>query len=143
MSVIRWRHSGRNILLPIAILRPNTPTDLTSVGINALVDTGATTSGIASTVVKELGLVSHTKKLLKSAHGEGHVAYFIFRIGLFPDTDGHEVESAFPTLPFIFPESEGFVCSAGNEYQAILGMDILSQCDFSIDRHGRCILVFG
>ena len=143
MPSIRWRHDGRQVLLPIAVLRPNAPTDLSWATITALVDTGATSSGISSSVVRELGLVSHTKKLLKSAHSEDHVSYYIFRIGLFPDADFGDAEEPFPSLPFTFPESEGFSCSAGDAYQAILGMDILKQCDFSIDRQGRCILTFG
>lgn len=142
MSVIKWQHNGRQIFLPIAILRPNAATDITFAQVTALVDTGATTSGISWSAVNQLGSVSHTKKLLRSAHGEDHVPYFIFRIGLFPGVPASDRAQA-PLFPFIFPESEGFACTSGSECQAILGMDILRQCDLSIDRNGCCVLAFG
>ena len=142
MTSIRWRHNGRNILLPIAVLRPGASLDLTHIDVMALVDTGATTSAISLPTVKSLGLISHTKKLLKSAHGEDVVPYYVFRVGLFADIDPQQEDSV-PILPFVFAESEGFACQAGTDFQAILGMDVLSQCDFSIDRLGRCLLSFG
>jgi len=140
MSIIKWRHNGRQILLPIALLRPGDPADITNIRLTALVDTGATTSGIGRSAIETLHLASHTKKLLKSAHGEDHVSYYIFRIGLFPDTNEAQSGAA---LPYVFPESEGFGFTPSSGYQAILGMDILKLCDFSIDRRGRCTLSLG
>ena len=56
MSPIEWTHDGRRVLLPISILRPSPATDLTAVSVTALVDTGATVSGIATRVIRELDL---------------------------------------------------------------------------------------
>jgi hypothetical protein len=137
MSQINWLHDGRRITLPVRILRADNPFDLTFLDAVALVDTGATVSGIDESFAEKLGLEPLGKRPLQSAHGLGHTERFMFRIGLMPD--GSDQMS----LPFIFDASYGFGLRGSEHFTALIGMDILRQCDFSIDRHGRCRLVFG
>jgi hypothetical protein len=57
-----WRHDGRRIILPVTILRPTPATDLTGFEGRALLDTGATISGIAPRVVRHLSLDARGKR---------------------------------------------------------------------------------
>lgn len=135
MSQISWKHDGKRILLPVSILRADNPSDLTSVPAMALVDTGATVSGIDQKIADALGLHPIGKRPVHTAHGLGQIDRYLFRIGLVPD--GSQ-ESA---LPFIFDEIYGLGLSGSEHFTALIGMDILHRCDFSIDRHRNCRLV--
>ena len=104
---------------------------------NALVDTGSTTSGITPRVANSLGLSGIGKRPIGSAQGEGQAERFLFRIGLMPD---HRAEDP-PSFPFIFDEL--IELTNAFQFQALIGMDILAQCDFASDRDGRCSLRFG
>jgi predicted aspartyl protease len=133
---IEWQHDRRRILLPVLILAPAPSTDLTGIEAIALVDTGSTTTGITPRVAKRLGLARRGKRPIGSIQGEGQAERYIFRIGLpLPD--------AAPSFPYVFDDVEGFELRDGFEPDALLGMDILRQCDFSIERSGRCKLSFG
>ncbi len=142
MPELNWKSSGNRILLDLLVFKPGSPSDLTNIEARALLDTGATVSGIGPRVVRELGLQSHTKKRLKSATEERFVDYFLFRIGWLMNA---EVESnAQPTsLPFIFDELDGFGWGLAGDFDVILGMDVLRQCDFELRRDGLCQLTFG
>jgi Aspartyl protease len=133
---IEWRHGGRRIVLPISILPPEPAFDLTGIAGIALVDTGSTTSAVTPRVVKALGLRPLGKRLLGSAQGEGMAERYIFRVGL------HSADEA-PTFPYIFPEIVGFELSDSFQFEALIGMDILGQCDFSITKSRTCRLTFG
>ena len=113
---------------------------MTSVPARALLDTGATVSGIGPRIVQALGLASHGKKRLKSATEEVFVDYFMFRIGF----DVGETGFGDPAqLPFVFEATDGFSWGRSAEFDVILGMDVLRQCDFAKDRAGLCKLRFG
>jgi hypothetical protein len=72
-----------------------------------------------------------------SAQGLGFGERYLFRIGLRPS---NEDASAFP---FVFAETMGFELVDGTNLDAVLGMDVLSQCDFEMLRSGTCRLRFG
>ena len=135
---IEWQREKRRILLPIRILAPYPITDLTGVDATALVDTGSSVSGVASDLAQTLGLVGLGKRPLKSAQGEGHVERYAFRIGLKPDQYGSGA-----AYPFIFEEVIGIELTNAFEFNALIGMDILDQCDLSTKRDGQCVLLFG
>jgi hypothetical protein len=132
-----WLHDQRRILLPILIFRPHNPTDMTHAPARALVDTGATASAISISIADELQLQSHGKRPLQSAHGLGQAERFFFRIGIYPD------QADANSFPYIFDDIFGFCLTGSEHFDALIGMDILSQCDFSINREGRCELSFG
>ena len=139
MSVLEWKREPRRILLSIQILRPFPVTELTGVDARALLDTGSSVSGIASKLASRLGLLRLGKRPLVSAQGEGQVERFAFRVGLLPD---HSPEDA-PSFPYVFEEVIGIELTNAFEFDALLGMDILRQCDFTMDRSGNCSLRFG
>lgn len=100
----------------------------------ALIDTGSSVSGVASKLAESLGLVGLGKRPLKSAQGEGQVERYAFRIGLKPENPG---------FPFVFEEVIGIELTDAFEFTALIGMDILGQCDLTLQRGGRCEIRFG
>jgi predicted aspartyl protease len=103
---------------------------------DALLDTGSTTSAITPRIAKELGLRQLGKRPLGSAQGLGQAERYLFRIRLRTPAD-------VPTFPFLFDEVSGFELSDSFQLDALIGMDILKQCDFSMSRTGTCTLTFG
>jgi len=138
MSAIEWRSDRRRLLIPVLVLAPAPASDLTSVSGQALVDTGSTISGITRRLADQLGLVGRGKRPLSSAQGEGQSERYLFRIGLTPST-----EQGAPSFPYVFDEVIGFELTNAFQFDALLGMDILSQCDLDVRRDGRCRLSFG
>lgn len=143
MSRIEWRHDGRRIVLPVSILRPGAA-DLTSVPALALIDTGASNSGIVRRLADELDLPPTGKRPLYIASGLVQVERYLFRIGLTPDASPDR-----PRFPFVFEATLGFELADttplpdGRRLDAIFGMDVLRHCAFAIDAAGRCLLEFG
>ena len=135
---IDWRREKRRILLPVVILRPFPVTDLSGTEATALIDTGSSVSGVSVDIAQSLGLVGLGKRPLKSAQGEGQVERYAFRVGLIPDSAGEEA-----AFPFVFEEVIGIELTNAFEFTALIGMDILDQCDFASGRSGACSLVFG
>jgi predicted aspartyl protease len=138
MSAIEWRSDRRRLLIPVAILAPAPANDLTGMAVTALVDTGSTTTGVTRRVAEELGLVGRGKRPLSSAQGEGQAERYLFRVGLTPSC-----EEGVPAFPYIFDEVIGFELTNSFQFDALLGMDILGQCDLDLHRDGRCRLRFG
>lgn len=128
------------MVIPAAILRADDPADLRFEQVTALIDTGATASGIMPRVVEALALEPHGKRLVKGAHNDAMVDAFVFRIGLFPDRPD---DTAPPSLPYLFEAIMGLRFGPSEHFDAIIGMDILGQCDFAMTRNGNCRLAFG
>lgn len=136
MIAIFGRHDGQRILLPVAVLRSDNPTDLTHSIYTALLDTGATTSWISPKVIEELGLVELMKERVSFAMSEEIASVFLFRLGLFVDQKN-------PVgLPYVFAETRGFSLKLRNDFDVILGMDVLAQGDFAMSRSGDWSLKF-
>ncbi|HEY0311819.1 MAG TPA: hypothetical protein VGC56_04930 [Allosphingosinicella sp.] len=51
--------------------------------------------------------------------------------------------SGAPAFPFVFDEVIGIELTNAFEFDALIGMDILRQCDLELWRSGRCRLAFG
>ena len=138
MSEVSWRHNGRQPLFNVTILPPAPTTDLRGASDVALLDTGSTSSGITRRLAESLGLVGRGKRPIASAHSESQVEHYWFRVALQPDS----VDSA-PTFPFVFEEVVGFELRNAFQFQILIGMDILRQCDLTMTRDHRCLLQFG
>jgi len=48
-----------------------------------------------------------------------------------------------PTFPFLFDDVVGFELRDNFHLDMLLGMDVLNQCDFSMNRSGVCRLIAG
>jgi hypothetical protein len=139
MSAIEWRREPRRILVPALILAPYPVTDLTGAEVKALIDTGSSVSGVARAVAEQLNLKGLGKRPLTSAQGESQVERYAFRVGFWPDSEALTE----PQFPFVFEEVIGIELTNAFEFTGLIGMDILSRCDFEMSRDGRCRLTFG
>ncbi|MEM8697448.1 MAG: retroviral-like aspartic protease family protein [Pseudomonadota bacterium] len=139
MPSVRFRHDNRRVIIPITLLPPWPPDSLDGLETNALLDTGATTTGITPRVVEQLKLESLGKRPLGSARGDELAERYLVRIGLV-DRDGDPNE---PRFPYIFSEKMVFALKNSFRLDALLGMDVLSECDFEMNRNGNCVLRFG
>jgi hypothetical protein len=139
MPIIEWRREPRRIRLPVLILRPSPVSDLTGEAGTALIDTGSTVSGVALRTAVSLGLKRRGRLPLGSAQGLWDAERYAFRIGVSPDYS----PPGRPSFPFVFDEVIGIELPDAFEFDALLGMDVLGQCDFAMNRRGACRLAFG
>ena len=80
---------------------------------------------------------------MKSATDEIFVSYYLFRIGLFSSVQLTDLPQDASILPFVIGELDGFSWGRHADFDVIVGMDILSQCDIALDRSGTCKMLFG
>lgn len=139
MSVLEWTRERHRILLPVQILLPFPVSLLTGVKATALLDTGSSISGVALALAERLGLHRLGKLPLKSAQGLGQVERYAFRVGLLPE----DALDRAPSFPFVLDEVVGIELTNTFEFNALIGMDVLNRCDFSMERSGRCRIGFG
>ena len=90
-------------------------------------------------LAEQLELTRLGKRPLTSAQGEGQIERYAFRVGLW----NARKSSAPPEFPYVFQEVIGIELTNTFEFNALIGMDILSQCDFAMNRAGGCSLCFG
>jgi hypothetical protein len=138
MLHLECSNDRRRITLPVVILRAEPAADLSGHHAIALLDIGTTTSGITHNVVQALDLVGMGKRPIGFAQGDGLAERYLFRIGL-PST----AERSTNAFPFVFEAVMGFGLAGSFHFDVLLGMDVLSQCDFRMDRSGRTVLSFG
>lgn len=124
-------------MLPVAVLPSRNPNDLTFETYIGLLDTGATASWISSRIVQKFELESIGKKPVAVATEIRQRPAFVFRLGLMGD------DQPASSLPIVFAETIGFEISQADGFDVLLGMDVLSQTDFSMFRTGRWTLSFG
>ncbi len=138
MSAIEWAREPRRILLPVLVLRPYPIADLAGIEARALLDTGSSVSGVTVRLADTLALTRLGKRPLKSAQGEGQVERYAFRVAIAAGG-----APGAPSFPFVFDEVIGIELTNAFEFDALLGMDILTRCDFEMRRNGVCRLSFG
>jgi len=123
----------------VIVYPPLTGSTFEGVAGNALIDTGSTTTGATARIAQLLGLRSIGKRLISTVRGEKHIDRFIFRIGL----DGRTADDDMPTFPYIFEDVVGFELLDSFSFDALIGMDILRQCELQLMSGNRCRLTFG
>ena len=136
MVRIEGRHDGRRILLPVAVLRSDNPLDLTHGNFVGLLDTGATSSWVSPKVIAQLQLVELMKERVSFALDQQMASVYLFRLGLFADQPGHG------SMPYVFAETRGFRLHQRDDFDVILGMDILGQGHFTMTSTGDWQLQF-
>ena len=130
----------RRLICDILVLRPDDSTIVSGFRGRALSDTGATVSGIGPGPIAALGLSSYGKKPLGSATEEKMVAYYLFRLAFeAADPDGNDV----PQWPYLFERTDGFSWDRPTDFDVIVGMDVLLECNLDLRRGGHCTLAFG
>lgn len=143
MRELSCRLKRARFVLPIAVLRPGDFSDMELFTAGALLDTGATVSGIGPQLVQRMTLRRYGKNRLGSVTEEAFADYYLFRIGLFDDDQIASRQAGPGDLPFVFDEIDGFSWSRATDLDLIVGMNVLSQCDVHLDRYGLCRVQFG
>src|SRR5689334_4437663 len=124
MGEIRWRHGGQRLLLPVAIL-PSAASDNAQAiqVIDALIDTGATGTGLRPDVADALQIPGRGKRRVLTANGDILVPEYRIRLGFYcgefegePQAVGNPYVLEFGLLAHalrpMFP------------YAALIGMDV-------------------
>jgi hypothetical protein len=136
---IEWRHDGARLVIPVIVYPPDTGADLSGIEGSALLDTGSTTTGITRRLATRLGLSGIGKRPMSTVGGDAQIERHIFRIGFF----GSEGRNALPAFPCVFDEIVGFELRDGFSFDALIGMDILRQCELHLGKDRACRLTFG
>ena len=129
-------HERRRITAPILILPVVAGLGFDGIAGTALIDTGSTTSGVRASIATKLDLPRRGKRPMSGVGGEIQLERVILRFAL-PRT------GAVPTFPFVFGDISGMSLLDSFSFDALIGMDILSQCDLKIFRTGVATLSYG
>lgn len=131
---IEFRHDGCRVLVPVLILEPSPSVSFEGHQGFALIDTGSTATGLTKRVARALGLIGRGKRPIGSVQGEGQAERYLFRVGVHGHGDS-------PTLPYVFEDVIGFELGDSFRFDALIGMDIINQCDLEVRRDGTGVLI--
>lgn len=143
MRRIKWRHDGRQLFLPVAVMPSSSAQNPShSVTVNALLDTGATKSGLRPDFIRTLCLEKRDRAPVQTANGTRLADLFLARLGFWPadpsDDLSHKVSSE---MPYVL-DREFLVQSLLPDFphQMLLGMDVLGMCEFRMSCSGMAEL---
>ena len=128
MRRIRWPHDRRQVFLPVAVMPSVSASNHShSVTVTALLDTGATKTGIRPDFVATLGLAKRDRAPVQTANGTRLADLFLARLGFWPGEPGDDFVSKVATeLPYVL-DREFLIQSLLPDFphQMLLGMDVL------------------
>ena len=111
-----------------------------SIDVRGLIDTGATTSGLRLDFVELLGLKKRDRAPVQTANGTVLMDRFLARIALRPDSPAVQ-----PTSGGLFVFDREFLLQGlarDFTHELLIGIDLISRCDFSMRRSGQASLLF-
>lgn len=144
MAEIRWRHPGQRLILPVAVLPSLAAPNAHAMDVvEALVDTGATGTGLRPDVAERLGIPGRGRRRVLTANGDILVAEYRVRLGFYPGIFDGPAEAPAATMPHVL--ELGLLVHALRDqftYPLLIGMDVLSHCDLELrrDRSVRLVL---
>jgi len=134
MAEIRWSHSGRRLLLPVAVLPSAAAENAHAIEvIDALIDTGATGTGLRPDVAAALNVPGRGKRRVVTANGDMLVPEYRVRIGFY--CGNFDSEPSAHGSPYVL--EFGLLVHALRDqfaYPMLIGMDVLSSCDLHLKR---------
>ncbi|WP_197054245.1 aspartyl protease family protein [Sphingomonas sp. 37zxx] len=136
MPSIEWRHSRRQLLLPVVILSaPDDPNPFLTLHTVGLLDTGATGSAFHPRVIDTLGLQRRGRRRVGTANGIIVAAEVNARIGFPTGDSGDQRLSSDPQRLYVLEEGLlAFELLASFDHDVLIGMDVIGQCDLHIRR---------
>lgn len=144
MRQIDWRHNRRQLFLPVAVMpSAHAPNAMHSVTVKALIDTGATRSGLHKDLVDQLALPKRDRAPVQTANGTMIVDLHQVRLGFWQTTLDHDLHSiSSTTMPFIL-DRLFLIHALGADFshQMLIGMDVIGMCDLTIRSDGVARLV--
>jgi len=138
MPEIEWHHDRRRLIMRAAVMPPvGAPNALTSVEVDALLDTGATSSGLTPRISRQLDLPSLGKKPVQTASGLMQSDRYMFRVGFFSQNhDGPQ----FPTV--LNMTILGIGLADTDSFDMIIGMDVIGRNRLEIRPDGTCLFAY-
>ncbi len=111
--------------------------------VEALIDTGATGTGLRPDVAQRLAIPGRGRRRVVTANGDILVAEYRIRLGFYPGVFDGDPEALSSAMPHVL--ELGLLVHALRDmfhYPLLIGMDVLSHCDFEIkrDRTARLVL---
>ena len=134
---------GFQPLVPHAVeLQPSTPSfEFPVHEYRALLDTGAQRTCLCRSVIAKEGLQFHSKKPIQNVHGvERHYLYWVHvgfvceNVQTLHQGEGSKTYYALPDPIEVIDIADNFW------FDAIIGMDLISRCDLSMERDGAFAL---
>ena len=145
-----WLKSGGGTMAAVwcfqslCFRRRSRTTPIRSEVVDALIDTGATGTGVRPDIAAKLHVRGRGRRLVSTANGDMLVPEFRLRLGFYPGFFNSQASASSATMPTILDFGvNAHALREGFAYALLIGMDILSKCDFSMDRSGSCSLAFG
>ena len=136
---ISWRHDRRQLFLPVAVMPSiSAPNASHSVTVTALLDTGATKTGLRPDFVTELGLAKRDRAPVQTANGTRLADLYLARLGMWPASPFDDLAlKASSELPYVL-DREFLIQSLLPDFphQMLLGMDVLGLCEFRVSSTG-------
>ena len=143
MAEINWRHEGKRLVLPVAVLPSLVADNSHALDLTeALIDTGATGTGLRPDVAYRLGIQGRGRRRVLTANGDILVPEYRIRLGFYAGSYESEAQAPSGEMPYIL--DLGLLAHALHEhfpYAMLIGMDVLQHCDLSILRHRTAKLV--
>jgi hypothetical protein len=113
-----------------------------SVTVKALLDTGATKTGLRPDLIAQLELSKRDRAPVQTANGTRLADMYLARLGLWPATSDEDLEKkAAAELAYVL-DREFLIQSLLPDFphQMLLGMDVLGMCEFHIYSSGSAEL---
>jgi hypothetical protein len=131
------------LFLPVSVMPSVTAANHThSTRVTALLDTGATKTGIRPDFVTVLGLEKRDRAPVQTANGTRLADLFLARLGFWP-ADVHDNAQAKATseLPYVL-DREFLIQSLLPDFphEMLLGMDVIGMCEFHVSADGTAEL---
>jgi hypothetical protein len=113
-----------------------------SATVSALLDTGATKTGIRPDFVRALGLAKRDRAPVQTANGTRLADLFLARLGFWPAEPAEDIRAkAASELPYVL-DREFLIQSLLPDFphEMLLGMDVLGMCEFHVLSNGTAEL---
>lgn len=144
MRTINWRHDRRQLFLPVSVM-PSASADNAShaITVKALIDTGATKTGLRADLVERLGLAKRDRAPIQTANGTLITDLHLARLGLWTSQIEEDVfQLSRSTMPYILDRE--FLIQALRpdfSHEMLLGMDLVGLCEFQLRCDGTAKLL--
>ena len=144
MRAINWRHDCRQLFLPLSVMPSASANNAShAITVRALIDTGATKTGLRQDIVKKLSLAKRDRAPIQTANGTIITDMHLARLGMWaadPSDDVFQLSAS--VMPYIL-DREFLIQSLRPDFshEMLLGMDVIGLCEFEIRSNGTATLL--
>ncbi len=151
MPCLWLQHNKSQIFLNVGIVDANTVADLAGGNrpdiqnnmFKALLDTGAQVTMISKRAAKQIGLRPIGKVSVQGVSGTNYHNNYLFQVAFVIPTGAQNAGEIELSVHIFYKPVEGAELSiTGDQFDVLLGMDILSNCSLAIEGSGTFSLSF-